>query len=214
MGRGRNADPAPPSGFAGHLPMDGEEAFYLAATYRLEAVQAVHRSCPRGHKRHLGRLAAVRADHVVHDPGPTAVAVRRAPCRPALRAATGLVLKPPRLIELLLPRRKEKLTPAVATRQRPIHEAHRPGLPLKFALRPGRCRPDTLQRAVAILTRLANIWRHVLTCLYRATTSRSSSSTSTGGASNPLPEAVRVKGTSLRKTVETKAITRITPAKM
>src|SRR5207249_3343747 len=64
----------------------------LPAPYRLETVQAVHRARPRRHERHLRRLAAVGADHVVHDAG-AAVAVRLPPCRPAFRAPPGLVLQ-------------------------------------------------------------------------------------------------------------------------
>src|SRR5207253_3847818 len=67
----------------------------LAPTHRLEAIEAVHRSRARRHERHLRRLAAVRADHVVHDPrAAAAVAVRLASRSPAFRATPGLVLQP------------------------------------------------------------------------------------------------------------------------
>jgi hypothetical protein len=103
----------------------------LAATYRLEAVQAVHRTGACRHERHLRRLAAVRADHVVHDPNPP-VPVGRPPGGPAFGAAPGFVLESPRLVELLLAGREDELPATVATRQRPIYESygHRTGLPL------------------------------------------------------------------------------------
>src|SRR5438046_256489 len=77
----------------------------LAPTHGLEAIQAVHRPRPCGHERHLGRLAAVRADHVVHHPR-AAVPIGLPPSGAAFRATARLVLKPTRLIELLLPRRE------------------------------------------------------------------------------------------------------------
>src|SRR5487761_95085 len=95
----------------------------LAATYSLETVQAVHRAGACRHERHLGLLAAVRADDVVHGARP-AVAFSGAPCRPAFGTAPGLVLKPARLIELLLPRREEEIATAVTALQRPVRETH------------------------------------------------------------------------------------------
>src|SRR5581483_3432641 len=103
---------------------EGIKRKLLAPTYRLEAVEAVHRTAPRRHKRNLGRLAAVRADHVMQD-ARAAVAVGRPAGGAALGAAPGLVLKPPRLVELLLPSREQELATTVATRQRAIHESYR-----------------------------------------------------------------------------------------
>jgi len=95
-----------------------------APAHCLITVQAVHRSGPGGHERHLRRLSAVGADDVVqHARAP--VPVRRPTCRTALGAAPGLVLEAPRLVKLLLPCREEELPIAVTARQRPIHEAHR-----------------------------------------------------------------------------------------
>src|SRR6266480_1062993 len=78
----------------------------LASTRRLEAVQAVHRTRPSRYEGHLRGLAAVGANHVMHDPHPASVPVGSPSGGPALRAATGFVLQPSGLIELLLPGRE------------------------------------------------------------------------------------------------------------
>src|SRR5437879_2851030 len=83
------------SPLAGRYPAWPGDGACLAPTHRLEAIEAVHRSRARRDERHLRRLAAVRADHVVHDPrAAAAVAVRLASRSPAFRATPGLVLQP------------------------------------------------------------------------------------------------------------------------
>ena len=95
--------------------------FFLPTSFHLAKNMGLSVAKP---DRHLCRLAAVRADDVVHHARPP-VPVRRPTCRAALGATPGLVLETPRLVELLLPRREEELPTAVTARQRPIHEAHR-----------------------------------------------------------------------------------------
>src|SRR4029077_3500161 len=112
----------------------------LAASHRLEAVQAVDRAGAGRHEGHLRLLPAVGADHVVHRARP-AVAFSRPPSRPAFGTAPGLVLKPSRMVELLLPRREEEIATAVTALKRPARKAHPWPPPAMVAQRPGRRRP-------------------------------------------------------------------------
>src|SRR5947209_8597821 len=82
----------------------------------LEAVGAVDRAGSGGQERHLRRLAAVGADHVVHLAGTplAAAAVTGAPGLPAVVAAPGLVHQAPLGVELLLAGGEDELFAAIA----------------------------------------------------------------------------------------------------
>jgi hypothetical protein len=110
---------------------------WLPAPRCLEAIQAIDGAGAGRHEGHLRLLPAVGADHVVHCARP-AVSLRGAPSCPAFGTAPGLVLKPARLIELLLPRREEEIATAVTALQRPVRETHRLAPPKNVAQRPGR----------------------------------------------------------------------------
>src|SRR6266700_1069940 len=157
----RSPWPEPPGNRSGRVETRPPKTAWpreLAATDRLEAVQAVDRPGPGGHERHLRLFAAVGADHIVHDPRP-AVALGRAARRPAFRTPAGLVLEPARLVELLLPGREDEITPTVTALQRPVRETHRLASPKSRSEAPDvvdRSTPSSV--AGAILTRLPVIW--------------------------------------------------------
>ena len=91
----------------------------------LEALAAIDRFITARLEGHLRLLPAIRADRGIHLPRATVAIAASAPAgalagRAALWAAAGLIRQPPAGVELLLSRREEELTSAVATLQRHI----------------------------------------------------------------------------------------------
>src|SRR3979409_2457943 len=107
----------------------GRQGLVRLAANCLEAVGAVDGAAPRWQERHLRRLAAVGADHVVELPGSTVAAgpvaaVAGAPRLSAVVAAPRLVEQAALGVELLLPGRESEFLAAVATGQRLVRKAH------------------------------------------------------------------------------------------
>src|ERR1700730_4776631 len=105
----------------GPAPAGGRPRPAPLAPCRLEAVLTVDGPAPGRHEWHLRQLAAVAADHVVHDAARTACTVLLAPGVATIGAAAWLMLEPSRLIELLFAGGEYELPATVPADQHFVH---------------------------------------------------------------------------------------------